>query len=150
MTRTHLVTVVGVILIALIFAYSQSPQRTSKPAQTATQAEPSKPVKARKVLVKELPKGLEGIELKNGEFKLKPGYKFVPDSNSSGTVALQTGGLSDVDGKFKCSCSVDGSCTFVSHQGTLFCVKKPTDTCTEGVCDFTVTIGGLKTKLAIF
>jgi hypothetical protein len=34
-------------------------------------------VKVKKVLIKELPKGLAGIVLKDGVFKLALGYKFV-------------------------------------------------------------------------
>lgn len=156
MTRTHLVTVVGVILLALIFAYSQGPQRTSQPAQTATQSEPNQPPKAKKILVKELPKELAGMTLQNGVFKLAPGYKFVPKTNGSVAVALRATGA--VSGTFDCLClrseggpKQSGNCKVKlnNESTTLSCVKDETNPCSD-TCFLDSIVKGTSMRLAIF
>jgi hypothetical protein len=89
MKRIYLVAVVVLILGALVFAYSQAPRSTSRTAPTASQAQQT----ANKVLVKELPKSLQGIVLENGAFKPMPGYKFVPQSKNTLKVGLRAGGV---------------------------------------------------------
>lgn len=150
MKRMHLVTVVVLILITLIFAYSQSPLPSPQREQTATQIGQRKPEKAKKVLVKELPKTLEGIVLENGHFKLKPGYKFLPQPNGTVTVGLQAGG-GGVSGSFDCFCSKEGggSCSATTVGGTISCSKSKTTPCSDE-CILRTTIGGNRTRLAIF
>ena len=156
MRRIHLVTVVALLLITLIFAYSQSPQPSPQSVQTATRTAASQPVKAKKVLVRALPKGLEGIVLKDGVFTLSPGFKFTPRTeNSIALVRNESpgGGSATVD----CSCSgnvgTTGACVpkTVSGGGTTYvsCGSAKENKCT-GECIMVVTMGGSKTRLAIF
>src|SRR5258707_14854524 len=105
MRRIQIVTVVTLILAALIFAYSQAPQSTTRPAQTATEAKRDQVVKAKKVLVTKLPKGVRGIELKDGEFRLMPGYKVVKKTSNTFIIALDGNG---VGGTMTCSCGING------------------------------------------
>ena len=149
MKRIHLVAVATLILSAMIFASGQSPQPASQAAQTATHAQTLQPAKAKKVLVRELPKGLEGIVLKDGVFALGPGYKFVPGPNNTFTVALKAG--SGVKGDFDCFCSKEGggSCGVTTVGGVISCGKSKTTPCSDD-CILRTTIGGLKTRLAIF
>ncbi len=150
MKRIHFVAVVALILSALIIAYGQLPRPGTQADQTATQSRPSQPVKAKKVLVKELPKKLEGIALVNGTFKLQPGYKFVPQPNGTVTVALQAAG-GGVSGSFDCFCDTEGggSCSATTVGGTISCGKSKTTPCSGG-CILRTTIGGNKTRLAIY
>jgi hypothetical protein len=156
MKHTYKAAVVGVILIALVLAYSQSPQPTSPSTQPAPQAEVAKPVKAKRLLVRKLPEGLEGMVLKNGMFALAPGFKFEPRGETAFALVRVNnsggGGSATVD----CSCSghnVTGSCVpkTVSGGGTtvLSCGPPKENRCT-GECVMVVTMGGSKTKLAIF
>lgn len=166
MRRIHLFTVVGVILIALIFAYSQSPQSTSQSpgttnagAQTGTNAGATtttnaQPVKAKKMLVSELPKGLEGIVLKDGVFKLSPGFKFVPRTGSTLALVRNEGG-GNGSANVDCSCSgKEGACVPKTTSGggttVLTCVSASKENACTGECIMAVTMGGSKTKLAIF
>src|SRR5438874_13477471 len=73
MRRIITMTTFAVALTMLGLAYSQS-------AKTAAP-------KVGKVLVKSLPKGIEGVELAGGKVKVKSGYKFVKQSNGTVTVA---------------------------------------------------------------
>ena len=153
MRRIGLVTVVGVMLVTLVLAYSQGSQRTSQSTQTASQAELSRSAKAKRVLVKELPKNLSGLELKDGTFRISPGFKVVPRTGS--TVALMQnegsgGGSATVD----CSCSgKEGSCVPKTTSGggsTVLTCSAPKDNPCKGECIMAVTMGGNKTRLAIY
>ena len=148
MKRIQIITVVAVLLTALIFAYSQTPQSRNRTGQTESQAQKSEVVKAKKVLVNELPKAVEGIVLKDGVFRLSPGYKFVRKSSDSVAVALQAGG--DISGSFNCYCTTDkGSCNLVISPTAIGCNKSKKDSCT-GECQLNTTIDGNKLALAIY
>lgn len=155
MRRIHFVPVVTLMLSALILAYSQTSQSTSQPAQRATQAQPTESVKAKKVLVKELPKGLKGIVLENGVFKLQQGYKFVNQTSNTVAVALRAGGA--VTGTFSCGCYVEGSggspsgnCkTAFDKEGRLCCRKDDKNPC-NATCHLEVKVDKSKLSLAIF
>ena len=146
------VSVLAVLTLALLVsAYSRTTQ-SSKTADVTTQtitSQPTQPVKAKKVLVKELPKTIEGITLENGVFKLKPGYKFVPQPNNTVAIRLQAGG--GVSGSFDCFCSKEGGggCSATTVGGTISCGKSKTTPCSDD-CILRTTIDGNKTKLAIF
>ncbi len=149
MRRLHLVAAGTLILSALIFAYSQSPAPSPQTGATLTRIEQSRPVKAKKVLVKGLPKKLEGIVLDKGVFKLQPGYKFVPQSDNTVAVGLKVGG--GVTGSFDCFCSKEGggSCSATTVGGTISCGKSKTNPCSDD-CVLRTTINGAETRLAIF
>ena len=149
MRGMRLVSVGALVLIIFMFVHSQSPQtapQTSRAVKESAEAQPSKP---KKVLVKKLPLALKGIVLEDGQFKLKSGYKFVPQTNNKVGIALQTGG--DVKGFFDCTCASakGGSCATTTFEGHLECHKAEKDPCTE-TCILVITIDGNKTKLAIF
>lgn len=80
------------MLSALIFASSRWPQPSPQASRTATPAPPSQPVKAKKILVKQLPSTLQGIALVNGVFKLQPGYKFEKRPNNRVALVRNDGG----------------------------------------------------------
>jgi hypothetical protein len=123
----------------------------SQTRQDATTAAEAKPVKAQKVLIKKIPEALEGIVLEDGQFKLKPGYKFLPTSNNKVTIALRAGGH-NVKGSFDCFCAKQGAgsaCAIVAVGGSLVCTKSQTSPCSDE-CILRSTVSGLRTKLAIF
>jgi hypothetical protein len=149
MKRISLSILVVLALALLISAYSSLAQQGAQVGQTATQALPTQPVKAKKILVRELPKALKGITLENGVFKLQSGYKFVSQPNKTIAVGLQAGG--DIGGSFNCFCPAEerGSCSVSTIANSIFCNKGKTKPCKEA-CELSIDIDGIKTKLAIF
>jgi len=150
MRRIKIGTVVALVLTAMAFTYSQSPRSRSRTNQTGSQAKKSEAVKAKKLLVKELPKGLEGIVLEDGVFRLKPGYRFVKPSANTLAVALDNGG-GNVGGTINCYCSNEegtatGSCKVTTDRTTLVCRR---GTC-DGSCELATTIDGNRVGLAIY
>ncbi len=143
-------------LALLLFAYSQmaQPENLKRIGMTAQAfANPlTQTAKAKKVLVKELPKKLEGMVLEDGVFRLKSGYKFVPQSNNAIAVSLQAGGRG-ITGSFDCFCSNTqaggGSCSTKTVGGTISCTKSSTAPCSED-CILITTIDGTKSRLAIY
>ena len=154
MKRISVSILAVLVMTLLVSAYSRATQSGNiKPVDTTAQAvirQSTQSAKARKVLVKELPKTLEGIVLENGVFKLKSGYKFVPQPNNTVAVALQTGGRG-VTGSFDCFCSKEGGggCSATTVGGTISCGKSKTTPCSDE-CVLRTTINGIKAKLAIF
>ena len=149
MRRLHLVAAGTLIFSALIFAYGQSPAPSPQTGATLTRTKQGQPVKAKKVLVKGMPKNLPGIVLDKGVFKLRPGYKFIPQADNTVAVGLKVGGR--VTGTFHCSCSKEGggSCSVTTTEGTIYCSKGTKNPC-SGECSFQTTIEGAMTRLAIF
>ena len=154
MRTTYLISTLAVILIGMIFAFSQSTQSTSR-TQAATTQE-SQPVKARKLLVKNLPKGLQGVALEKGVFKLKEGYKFVPHPDGTVGVALKASG--EVSGTFSCGCykeagsgtQISGACKLaMDKENRLRCEKVPENPCNV-ICFLEARVNGLASRLAIF
>jgi hypothetical protein len=153
MKRISLSILAVLTLVLLVSAYSRTTQSGASKKDTTAQAltsQSTQPAKAKKVLVRELPKTIEGIKLENGVFRLKPGYKFVPQPNNTVAVALQSGGRG-VTGSFDCFCSKEGSggCSAKTVGGTISCAKSKTTPCSED-CILITTIDGLKSRLAIF
>jgi hypothetical protein len=158
MRHIHLVTVLGVILIALSVTYSQAPRSTtpltvSRPSSTATEGQ-NESIKAKKLLVKELPKELKGLELVDGGFRLKPGYRFVRITSKSIFVALKNSARGT---HFECSCidPTDGSrkpaggCVALTSSRFVWCIEEPFDEC-EGECEAAWRVGNKRVALAIF
>lgn len=152
MKRISLSSLAVLTLVLLVSAYSRTTQ-SSKTAGVTTQtiaSQPTQPAKAKKVLVRELPKTLEGITLDNGVLRLKSGYKFVPQLNNTVAVALQAGGAG-VKGSFDCFCSKEGGggCSAKTVGGTISCAKSKEKGCSDD-CILITTVDGLKTRLAIY
>jgi hypothetical protein len=156
MKRIYFVSAVTLMFSALIFASGQSPQPTRQSPQTAIQAQPTQSAKAKKVLVRELPTNLQGIELKDGAFRLSPGFKLVPKTAS--TVALvQNEAPGSGSATIDCSCSgnigTTGACvpkTVIAGGSSYVNCGSPKENKCTGECIMVVTMGGSKTKLAIF
>lgn len=149
MRRTRSLVVGGLVLIILILGFSQLRLSGSQTRQDVTPTAERQSVPVKKVLVKKLPEALEGIALEDGQFKLKPGYKFLPSTNNRIIIALQTGGHG-VKGSFDCFCPKQGgSCAVITVGGTLSCAKSQTSACSDE-CILRTTINGNRTKLAIF
>jgi hypothetical protein len=124
---------------------AQAQTRVSKTqAQTAT-ATP-------RLLEKQLPPGVEGVELKENGIALKAGFKFVKGPNNTVRVASLRPG-SGVTGTFDCKCVL----TDTNKQKSGTCptnINGPLLTCTTGTCggncDLDVTVGVTRTALMRF
>lgn len=149
MRRLYFIAAGTLILNALIFAYSQSPAPSPQTGATLSRNNQSQPVKAKKVLVKGLPKKVAGIALVKGVFKLLPGYKFIPQSDNTVAVGLKAGG--GVAGSFTCTCptTAKGSCSVTTVDTTMYCSKSDKNPCSSE-CSLQTTVGGAMTRLAIF
>jgi hypothetical protein len=130
MKRIIAISAFAIALTMLGLAFSQSPNATT-----------SKPDK---VLVKSLPKGIQGLELVGATVKLKSGYKFVKHVNGTVTVDLMRGGGGglNVGGTWNCNCKsgsgAGGTCTVKTDDSSISCINMGTDTC-PGVCKLIVT-----------
>lgn len=153
MKRNSLSILVVLALALLVFAYSQPGNRSPLSLTAPAFANPlTQTAKAKKVLVRELPAKLEGMVLEDGVFRLKSGYKFVPQTNNAVGVALQAGGRG-VTGSFDCFCSNtkagSGTCSTKTVGGTISCAKSSTAPCSDD-CILITTIDGNKSRLAIY
>lgn len=149
------VSILAVLALALLVsAYSRATQSGNiKSVDISVQAitsQATQTAKAKKVLVKELPKTVQGLVLENGVFRLQSGYKFVPQPNNTVGVALQSGGRG-VTGSFDCFCAKEGGggCSATTVGGTISCSKSKTGPCSDD-CILRTTIDGSKMRLAIF
>mgnify|MGYP000545357688 CR=1 FL=1 len=83
MKRISLSSLAVLTLVLLVSAYSRTTQ-SSKTAGVTTQtiaSQPTQPAKAKKVLVRELPKTLEGITLDNGVLRLDEATQIIAYSH---------------------------------------------------------------------
>jgi hypothetical protein len=133
------------MLAALICAGGQTPK-----SKAQRQASNGQALKAKeKTLVKRLPDGVEGVELKGSAVRVKAGYKFVKQSNRSVAVARIKGGGNNVGGSWNCDCwSGTGGCEAYIVGDTISCLKSK-DGCT-GSCKLSVTIKGASTGVVIY
>ena len=149
---------IAIVLIfgALFFANSQTPRTTNQNRQATAQAQPTESFKAKKILVKELPKNLEGVVIEKGVFKLKPGYEFRDATDNTVVVGLKNNG--GATGTFSCTCSYlsgspksTGDCKLVQNTetSTLSCQKANNNPCT-GVCYLDVSVNKSLSRLAIY
>lgn len=158
MRRMHLVTVLALLLIALSVTYSKAPRSTtpltvSRPSRMATAGQ-NESIKAKKMLVKELPKEFKGLELVDGAFRLKPGYRFGRITSKSIFVARKNSARGNY---FICSC-IDpkdssrkpaGGCVALTSSRFVYCLEEPFDEC-EGECEADWRVGDKRVSLAIF
>lgn len=98
-----------------------------------------------RVLVKRLPPKAKGVTLKNGEVRLKRGYKFVKQADGAISVEKIGGGETGMTGKWRCDCdtwSGAGTCIITSNDFMLTCLQ---GTC--GECNLTMEIEGVSTPI---
>jgi hypothetical protein len=155
MKRISAVFVVTVILVmvALTVLYAHSHAQNSNrqvrvtnapPTQSDNKAEVTRTPRKGKALVKRLPDGVEGVELKDGAVHLKDGYKFVKQGNGKVTVARING--NNATGTWACRCTGDthsGSCEEGIESASLFCNS---GTCT-GTCKLSVVVKTVATAV---
>ena len=102
------------------------------------------PVPKGTVLVKQLPASMEGVELKDGSLRLKPGFIFEKQPRHGFAVARMSGGQHVTSGG--CGCT-GGTCDPVlSSGGIIVCESSG---CT-GSCGLALTIAGVNTKIIRF
>ncbi len=91
-------------------------------------------------LVKELPGSVEGVELKDGSLKLKPGFTFEKDPRHGFVIARMSGGQHVTSGG--CGCT-GGTCDPVLKGGIIVCESSG---CT-GSCGLALTIAGVRMNI---
>jgi hypothetical protein len=126
---TAVLTLLALTLVLVACAHEQRQAQTSQsdlPGGT--------------VLVKRLPAGAEGLELKEGSLRLKPGYSFVKQSGHRFAVARMSGGQPVTSGG--CGCT-GGTCDPVLKGGIIVCEASG---CT-GTCGLALTVAGVNTKI---
>lgn len=142
MKRINLSILAVLGLALLVSAHSRTTRSSAQTEQRATPAQPSELVKAKKILVNEVPREIEGVMLENGVFRLKQGYKFVNQTKNTVAVALMAS--SATTGTFICGCAVNagsgktpsGDCEASVRNdqngvGTITCQKKAANPCND-------------------
>jgi hypothetical protein len=106
-------------------------------------------------MVKRLPDKVEGVMLKDGQIKLKPGYKFVKRTNGTVAVARISGSVgldNTIGGTWACTCYSDtilkatGKCGASFANGSVQCDG---GTC-EGSCVLSATVQGARTNVIMY
>jgi len=135
-------TLFAVATIALVL-----PVVYGKATQTERRSEPPKG----KVLVRQLPAGAEGMELKDGVVRLQAGYKFVKRAgNKIGVEKMAGGGAPQAGGSWICDCSGGGGgCTTLTDGTYLFCNKAKENGCKES-CVLTITTDGVRKGVILY
>ena len=97
MKREKSILVVGCMLITIALVVMQEHGRaknanrrlgvTNTEATRSESNAPASPVKKGKLLVKRLPEGAEGVEIKDGAVHLREGFKFVKEGKGKIIVA---------------------------------------------------------------
>ena len=151
MKRINIIIASSLTLTALVCAYSQTPGPGGQNHLQKSQTVGTKS----KVLVKRLPKGVEGVTLENNGVRLKRGYDFKKKSNNEViVVARAAGGVGpgqQVSGSWSCVCETSstgergvGGCSASISGSTLTCVKSSQNGCNTS-CSLDVTASGDKT-----
>jgi hypothetical protein len=115
-----------------------------------------RPPKVGKLLVKSLPKGVEGVELVGGGVRLKSGYKFVKQRKGMVAVAAMRGGGGGgglgISGTWSCTCVGDGAtggCEVITFFDWLVCQKSDTNGCT-GDCSLLVVTPSFRKSIIMY
>ena len=127
MRRINLLILVAMVTALTIVAHGQGRRTGSQ----------TKPVKG-EVLVDKLPDGVEGVEIKDGMLKPKPGYKFVKKNNTVSVARIRGGDLSALRGTYSCSCSAEGGCSTFQTPSSLYCDVADENPC-KGACELRTT-----------
>jgi hypothetical protein len=129
MKRTSMVVILVLGVVVAVACKGTTPQ--TQTSSTGT------------VLVKELPAGVEGVELRDGALRLKDGYDFVKGPGGTFTVSRIQVPSSPATGG-GCGCSgAAGGCEPVLKGGIIVCEGG----CGTGSCGLALTAGGVKTDI---
>jgi hypothetical protein len=97
-----------------------------------------------KILVKQLPAGVEGVELKDGALRLKSGFTFVKKPRHRFALVRISNGQGATTGG--CGCT-GGTCEpKVNSSGIIVCEGS---NCT-GSCGLALTVRGISTRIIEF
>ena len=105
-----------------------------------------------KALVEKLPEGVEGVELKDGVVKIKPGYKFVKKDNKVTVMRSAAGGAGGggrlgVGGSWSCVCKQGaGGCSTMVEDNQIYCAPGGDSPCGDK-CVLSITIKAARTGI---
>src|SRR6266480_1387547 len=155
MKRGKSILVLGCMLITIALVVMQEHSRAqnanrqtgvtnTESSRSDSTAPVASPVKRGKLLVKRLPEGVEGVEIKDGAIHLKEGFKFVKEGKGKVVVARMRG--NNATGSWSCACTGEnrsGSCEEDIEQASLLCNA---GSCT-GTCKLSVVVKGATTAI---
>jgi hypothetical protein len=132
MKRISITAIVLAIALAMVSVVASGQNRAGANSQARE--------RVGKALVRKLPAGLGGVQLRGNRVRLKAGYKFVKQADGSVMVARIRGGGAGLDGKWSCNCNAPGTgaCDTVTTGTQLYCSK---GACTSS-CTLTITTIG--------
>lgn len=114
------------LLVALSLALVSCSQNAAAPSGQA--------------LVARLPDGAEGVDLVKGGLRLKNGYKFVQDTDTTFAITRTNDGQSVLSGA--CTCKTSGGCVAELREGVIVCEAV---NCSD--CGLDLMIGGVTTRI---
>jgi hypothetical protein len=137
--------VLAVLLSVLVACASKSPPASTPPADTtrssATPSDSAAPAVAHS-LVKQLPAGVEGLELTERGLRVKKGYQVVKQNDSTVAIARMSGGQQVLS--VTCDCWVGVGCIpWQDPDGILTCKSFPG--CIR--CEQNLIRGGVRTAV---
>lgn len=95
------------------------------------------------VLVKQLPDGVEGLELRDGALWVKDGYTVVPEPSGMFTITRDSDGTAVTSGSCGCH-GTEGTCETLLKGGIAVCEG----TCSK--CGLAVWVEGVRTEILLF
>jgi len=105
-------------------------------------------------LVEKLPQGVEGLEMKDGVVKIRPGYKFEKKENKVTVMRAAGGGTAGgrvgVGGAWSCVCKQGaGGCSTMVEDNQIFCAPGGEPACSDK-CVLSVVIKAAKSQIFIY
>ena len=106
-------------------------------------------------LVEKLPEGVEGVEMKDGVVKIKPGYKFVKKDNKVTVMRSAAGGAGGggrlgVGGSWSCVCKQGtGGCSTMVEDNQIFCAPGGEPACSDR-CVLSIVIKAAKAGIFMY
>ena len=131
--------VLAALALTLVLLACTNEKNTAQTSSSTSQAGLPKGT----VLVKQLPAGAEGVELKDGALRLKSGFTFTKQPRHQFTVARMSGGQGATSGG--CGCA-GGTCDPVLSGSIIVCQGAD---CT-GSCGLALSIRGVTRKIIEF
>jgi hypothetical protein len=115
-------------VVSMSVACARSPEPSVEGSHDTTSAAVPDTAARAEFLVQELPAGVEGLELAERGLRVKKGYEYVKDTDSTfALIRLSDQQRIKVGG---CGCKVGAGCVpFLTDDGIIICVSVLCNTC---------------------
>jgi hypothetical protein len=116
------------VVASMSVACARSPEPGLEGASDSTAGAAPDTTARAQLLVQELPTGIEGLELAERGLRVKKGYEYVKDTDSTFAIMrLSDNGRITVGG---CGCKAGAGCVpFLTDDGIIICVSVLCNTC---------------------